>query len=118
MPKSDRFKFSIPVKIILQGDWEMRLFGKKKEQKLEESESTYEYEIFGGFTIIKKLGGDYEISWKSPNVTTIRVSSMPVISGDVQVKQEGDEIKVLTTECKLKVVMNKEGRTEAYISKI
>ncbi|MBS7649657.1 hypothetical protein KEJ17_08465 [Candidatus Bathyarchaeota archaeon] len=84
----------------------MRLFGKKKEQKPEESESAYEYEIFGGFTITKKPGGDYEISWKSPNVTTIRVSSMPVISGDVQVKQEGDEIKALTTECKLKVVMN------------
>jgi len=92
----------------------MRLFGRKKESKSEEK--AYDYEIFGGFTIKKKPAG-YEISWKSPHVTTINVHSMPVISEDVQTKQEGDEIHVLTPACKLKVVMGKEG-AEAYISKI
>lgn len=91
----------------------MRWFGKKKK-KVEES--VYEYEIFGGFTITKTAGG-YEIRWKSPNVTTINVHSMPVISENVETKVEGDVIHVLTTECKLKLV-TKEGKSEAYISKI
>ncbi|MBS7649162.1 MAG: hypothetical protein QXK89_09880 [Candidatus Bathyarchaeia archaeon] len=91
----------------------MKLFGRKKESKTDET--TYEYEIFGGFTITKVPGG-YDITWKSPNVTTIKVHSMPVISEEVQVKQEGDVIRILTTECKMKLV-TREGKTEAYITK-
>ncbi len=92
----------------------MRLFGRKKESKSDEK--VYDYEIFGGFTITKKPDG-YEISWKSPHVTTINVHSMPTISEDVQTKQEDDKIHVLTQACKLKLVVKKDG-TEAYISKI
>jgi len=90
----------------------MKLFGRKKETKAEE----ITYEIFGGFTITKVPGG-YEITWRSPNITTINVHKMPVISENVQVKQEGDVIHILTTECKLKLT-TKDGETEAYISKI
>ncbi|MCD6465064.1 hypothetical protein J7L27_01690 [Candidatus Bathyarchaeota archaeon] len=91
----------------------MRWFGRKKKKS---EETVYEYEIFGGFTITKTTGG-YEIRWKNPNVTTINVHSMPVISEDVETKVEGDVTHVLTKECKLKLV-TKEGKTEAYISKI
>jgi len=90
------------------------LFGRKRESKGEEA--VYEYEVFGGLTITRKPGG-YEIMWRSPNITTISVQSMPVISEDVQAKYEGDTIHILTNECKLRVVM-REGKTEAYISKI
>ncbi|MEM2341249.1 MAG: hypothetical protein QXX94_01175 [Candidatus Bathyarchaeia archaeon] len=90
----------------------MKIFGRKKEAKTEETV----YEIFGGFTITKVPGG-YEIAWRSPNITTINVSRMPVISEEVQVEQEGDVIRILTTECKLKLIM-KDGEIEAYISKI
>ena len=89
------------------------MFGRKKSKS---EEQVYEYEIFGGFIITKKENG-YEITWKSPNLTTINVQSMPIISDEVQTEQKEDRIRVLTTECKLKVVM-KEGKTEAYISKI
>lgn len=91
----------------------MRWFGGKKK-KVEED--IYEYEIFGGFTITKTAEG-YEVRWKAPNVTTIKVHSMPVISEDVNTEVKGDVIHVLTTECKLKIV-TKEGKTEAYVSKI
>ena len=91
----------------------MRLFGrKKKEPKVQE----ISYEIFGGFTI-KKISGGYEITWRSPNVTTLNVRSEPVIDDDVQIRREGDEIQVLTTECKLKLI-TENGNTKAYISKI
>lgn len=90
----------------------MKLFGRKKESKSSENV----YEIFGGFTIVRKPGG-YEITWKSPNVTTITVQSMPIISSDVQTREEDGKIYVLTTECKLRLV-TVEGKTEAYISKI
>lgn len=92
----------------------MKIFGKKKDKEPKVEEATYE--IFGGFTIRKDPDG-YEIMWRSPNVTTIKVHSAPVISQEVQFKQESDVIHVLTTECKLKLVM-KEGKAEAYISKI
>lgn len=92
----------------------MKLFGKKKESK--PSENIYECEIFGGFTITRKPGG-YEIMWKSPNVTTISVQTMPVISSDVQTREENGKIHVLTTECKLKLI-TREGKTETRISKI
>lgn len=90
------------------------MFGRKRESKSEEA--AYEYEVFGGLTITRKPGG-YEIVWRSPNITTINVQSIPVISEGVQAKYEGDVIHILTNECKLRLVM-REGRTEAYISKI
>jgi hypothetical protein len=90
----------------------MKLFGRKKETRAEE----ITYEIFGGFTITKVPSG-YEITWRSPNVTTINVHKMPIISEEVQFKQEGDVIRILTTECKLKLI-KKNGETEAHISKI
>jgi len=91
----------------------MRLFGgKKKEPKVQEMD----YEIFGGFTI-KKTPSGYEITWRSPNVTTLNVKSEPTIDDDVQTRREGDIIEVLTTECKLKLI-TKDGDTKAYISKI
>ncbi len=91
----------------------MKLFGRKKDKS---DEKVYDYEIYGGFMIIKKPDG-YEISWKSPHITTINVHSMPKISEDVETKQEDDKIHVLTPACKLKLIMKKEG-TEAYISKL
>ncbi|MBS7624162.1 MAG: hypothetical protein QXS36_01555 [Candidatus Bathyarchaeia archaeon] len=92
----------------------MRIFGRKKEKEPKVEEAIYE--IFGGFTIKKDPGG-YEITWRSPNVTTIKVNSMPIISQDVQFRQEGDIIHVLTTECKLKLI-SREGKIEAHISKL
>lgn len=43
--------------------------------------------------------------------------SMPIISEGVEFKQEGEVIRVLTTECKLRLV-TKEGKTKAYITKL
>lgn len=98
--------------IVLLSDKSMKIFGRKKETKTEETV----YEIFGGFTITKVPSG-YEITWRSPNITTINVHKMPIISKEVQVKQEGDVIRILTTECKLKLI-TKDGEIEACISKI
>jgi len=64
-----------------------------------------------------KRSSGYELTWRSPNVTTLRVSSEPVIDDDVQIKREDDTIQVLTTECRLKLI-TKDGETEAHISKI
>jgi len=91
----------------------MRLFGRKKK-KSEVQE--LDYEIFGGFTIRKTPSG-YEITWRSPNVTTLNVKSEPIIDDDVQTRREGDIINVLTTECKLKLI-TEDGDVKAYISKI
>jgi hypothetical protein len=90
----------------------MRLFGKKKTPPIQENT----YEIFGGFTITKKLAG-HEIKWRSPNLTTITVHYPPVIDESVQTKREGDKIHVLSTECKLRIT-TKEGKMEAHILKI
>jgi len=90
----------------------MRLFGRKKKPEVQE----IDYEIFGGFTI-KKTESGYEITWRSPNITTLNVKSEPIIDDDVQTTREGDTIKVLTTECKLKLI-TKNGDMKAYISKI
>lgn len=91
----------------------MRLFGrKKKEPEVQE----ISYEIFGGFTIKKTLSG-YEITWRSPNITTLNVRSEPVIDDDVQTKREGDTIQILTTECRLKLT-KENGDMKAHISKI
>lgn len=91
----------------------MRLFGrKKKEPEVQE----ISYEIFGGFTI-KKTSSGYEITWRSPNITTLNVRSEPVIDDDVQIKREDDTIQVLTTECKLKLI-KENGDMKAHISKI
>jgi len=91
----------------------MRLFGrKKKEPQVQE----LSYEIFGGFTI-KKISSGYEITWRSPNLTTLNVNSEPIIDENVQTKREGDTIKILTTECQLKLI-KENGDMKAYISKI
>ena len=98
---------------MLKRGSEMRLFGrKKKESEVQETD----YEIFGGFTI-KKTPSGYEITWRSPNITTLNVSSEPIIDEEVQISREGDTIKVLTTECKLKLI-TKNGDAKVYISKI
>jgi len=98
---------------VLKKGSKMRLFGrKKKEPKVQE----IDYEIFGGFTI-KKIPSGYEITWRSPNITTLNVRSEPVIDDNVQIRREGDTIQVLTTECKLKII-TEDGDTKAYISRI
>jgi len=91
----------------------MRLFRRKrKDPQVQE----ITYEIFGGFTI-KKTSSGYEITWRSPNITTLNVTSEPVIAQDVKIRREGDDIRVLTTECKLKMIMEN-GRRRVYISKM
>lgn len=90
----------------------VKLFGKKKTPEVQENT----YDIFGGFTVTKKLAG-YEITWRSPNLTTITVYSPPVIDEDVQVEREGENTRILSMSCKLKLT-TKEGNTEARISKI
>jgi len=92
----------------------MRLFGRKKKKEPEVQE--IDYEIFGGFTI-KKTSSGYELTWRSPNITTLNVKSKPIIDDDVQIRREGDVINVLTTECKLKLI-TEDGDMKAYISKI
>ena len=89
----------------------MRLFGKKKKKPQVQEHS---YEIFGGFTITKTDRG-YEITWRSPNLTTITVDSEPVIEENVQTKREGNQIQVLSPECRLKII-TKEETTEAHIA--
>jgi len=94
-------------------DTKMRLFGRrKKEPEIQE----ITYDIYGGFVIEKKESG-YEITWRSPNVTTLSINSEPVIDEDVQVEREGDTIKVLTNECKLKII-KEGGDMKVYISRI
>ncbi len=94
----------------------MRLFGKKKEEERREQVAETLHEIFGGFTVTKKPEG-YEIMWRSPNLTSITVSSPPVIEETVEIKQEGDKIQGLTNGCKLRIT-TKGGQTEAHISVI
>lgn len=89
----------------------MRLFGRKKP-KVQKSD----YDIFGGATITKVEGG-YEVTWRSPNLTSIRLTSMPKIDEDVSVKREGDNIQVLSPECRLTII-SKDGETEAHLSTI
>jgi len=91
---------------------EMRLFGRKKK----EESKVVEYEIFGGATI-ERVEGGYEITWRSPNLTTIRTRSKPRIDDNVEAVEEADRIQVLTKECRLRLV-SKDGVTEAYISKL
>jgi len=90
----------------------MRLFGKKKDSEAKETI----HEIFGGCAVRKNQAG-YEITWRSPHITTVTVSSPPTIDDDVQTKRNGDETQVLSTDCKLKIV-TREGDKEAHISRI
>ena len=91
---------------------EMRFFKRKKK----EEEREFTYEIFGG-AVITEVEDGYEITWKSPNLTSIRLTSPPEIDKDVMTEKEGNSIRILTRECKLKVVMS--GReVKASISKI
>ena len=50
----------------------MRLFGRKKKSDVKKSN----YDIFGGATVTRVEGG-YEITWRSPNLTSVRLTSMP-----------------------------------------
>ncbi len=91
----------------------VRFWGKKKKEEERAEES---YEIYGG-AMITKVGGRYEIKWKSPMVTTVTVSSPPEIDKDVVTSREGDVTRIETHDCKLKIV-KEEGKTRALISKI
>ena len=91
----------------------MRLFRRRKKESTVQ-ESTYE--IFGGFTI-KKTPSGYEITWRSPNITTLNVNSEPVIDSDVQIRREGDVMQVLSTQCRLKLTIEK-GNTKVHISNL
>ena len=86
-----------------------------KKKKKEEVQEAY-YEIFGGATITK-IGGQYEIRWKSPMITTIMVSSPPQINEDILSNQQGNVTKIETQECKLKIV-TKDGDKRAFFSKM
>ncbi|MBS7614935.1 hypothetical protein KEJ18_04310 [Candidatus Bathyarchaeota archaeon] len=88
----------------------MPLFGKKKEPEVEQTS----YEIFGGITITKNSAG-YEIRWKNPIPSTITVSPKPQIDANIKTSQEGDMIRILSTECKL-IITKRQGVTEAKIS--
>jgi len=85
------------------------LFGKKKPKR---QESTYE--IFGGATI-KKTDDRYEISWKGSHPMSIMVSSMPEIDNNVETKREGDVLRILSLQCKIKIV-NEDGDIKAFIT--
>jgi hypothetical protein len=89
----------------------MRLFGKKKRNNDVQENS---YEIFGGFSITKREGG-YEITWRSPNLTTITVFSEPIIDENVQTNHDGNMTKVLSMQCKL-LIRTEKGETKAQIS--
>ena len=89
----------------------MRLFGKKKPKVQESS-----YEIFGGATI-KKTDAGYEITWKGFNPMSVTVSSMPQIDSNVKTEQEGDIIRITSSQCKLKII-SKDGDMEAFISEL
>jgi hypothetical protein len=89
----------------------MRLFGKKQAPQAEATT----YEIFGGLTVTENSAG-YEIKWRSPNLTSIIVPSKPSIDSDVEIERNGNQIKVISTECKLKLTTTKEA-IEAHILK-
>jgi len=90
----------------------MRLFGRKKKSDVKKSD----YDIFGGATVTRVEGG-YEVTWRSPNLTSVRLASMPKLDEGLSVKREGDTIHILSPECKLTII-SKNGETEAYISKM
>jgi hypothetical protein len=92
----------------------MKLFGKKKEKEAQGEESNHD--IYGGFTINEK-GEDYEIIWRSPNLTTITVNTKPIIDEKVETKLEGNKIIGLTNGCKMKII-KKDLKMEAFISLI
>lgn len=90
----------------------MKLFGKKKTPQAQDAT----YEVYGGITVTKNPAG-YEIKWRSPNLTSIIVPSEPSIDSDVETEKNGNQIKVISTECKLKLTTTEE-TIEARISKI
>jgi len=90
----------------------MRLWGKKKEEKAQESF----YEIFGGATITR-VGDQYEITWKSPMVTTVTVSHPPEIGQGVKHTRQGDIFRIEADGCRLKIA-TKGGKTLASFSEL
>jgi hypothetical protein len=89
----------------------MKLFGKKQTPQAKATT----YEIYGGLTITENPAG-YEIKWRSPNLTSIIVPLKPSIDSDVEIERNGNQIKVISTECKLKLITIKE-TIEAHILK-
>ena len=91
----------------------MPLWGKKGKQ---EEDQSFSYEIFGGATITEE-GGRYEVSWKSPMVTTVTVSSPPEIGEGVKHSRQGSTVRIEAGECRLRV-LKRGGETLAFISKM
>jgi hypothetical protein len=89
----------------------MKLVGKKKAAPQAHTDS---YDVYGGITVTKNDAG-YEIKWRSPNLTSIIVPSEPLIDSDVEIEENGNQIKVTLTECKLKLT-TKEGTIKARIT--
>lgn len=91
----------------------MKLWGKKKgEERAQESF----YEIFGGATITR-VGDQYEITWKSPMVTTVTVSSPPEIDQCVKHTRQGEIVRIEADGCRLKIAI-KGGETLASFSEL
>lgn len=84
----------------------------KRRKKVQESF----YEVFGGATVTR-IGDGYEIAWKSAHPMSIKVSSPPEIDDDIETKKEGETIRILSQECKLKIVI-KDGEMKAFFSKL
>jgi len=93
----------------------MRLFRRKKEKKSSEPQETT-IEVYGGATV-RKLEHGYEMTWRSPNLTSIRLTSPPVIEEGIQVTYEGENMRIDSPQFKLKIVTG-EGQVKAFISKI
>ncbi|RLI37403.1 hypothetical protein DRO55_01415 [Candidatus Bathyarchaeota archaeon] len=91
----------------------MRLFRRKKKGS-EPQETTIE--VYGG-AIVTKLERGYEMTWRSPNLTSIRLTSPPVIEEGIQVTHEGENMRIDSPQFKLKIVTG-EGQVKAFISKI
>ena len=90
----------------------MKLFGKKKTPQAQATT----YDVYGGITVTENPAG-YEIRWRSPNLTSIIVPSEPSIDSDLEIERNGNQIKVISTECKLKLTTT-EGTIEAHIIKM
>ncbi|MFQ6095798.1 MAG: hypothetical protein ACE5NN_06610 [Candidatus Bathyarchaeia archaeon] len=89
----------------------MRLFRKKKP----EIQESY-YEIFGG-VVIKKTDAGYEISWKTAHPMSVSVQSVPEIDSNVKTEREGEDIRITSWQCKLKIV-SRDGEMKAFISEL
>ena len=93
----------------------MRLFGRRKKEKGSELQEMT-IEVYGGATITKLEHG-YEMTWRSPNLTSIRLTSPPTIEEGIQVTYEGENMRIDSSQFKLKIVTG-DGQVKAFISKI